>query len=213
MNNNPTMEKPVKRRPLKFLRRLATGALLCVLVGGLCFLGGRLSAGKELEEPQLSAVVLESRLTQAQELATVTYAYTNMAQFQSSSSFYGVTLPFTTKKFILTYDGIIKAGVNLQNASVSVAGTAVTVALPAAEILSHEIEEDSVEIFDEKASLFNPFTVEDFTAFQADQKQAMEARALERGLLDEARTQAESGIRALLSPLVPEGYSLTVRSS
>ena len=55
----------------------------------------------------------------------------------------------------------------------------VTVRLPEAEILSHEMDEGSVEIFDEKASIFNPFTVEDFAAFQAEQKDAMEQKALE----------------------------------
>ena len=54
--------------------------------------------------------------------------------------------------------------------------------IPEAEILSHEIDEHSMEVFDEKTSIFNPFTVEDFTSFQSDQKAAMEEKALSRGL-------------------------------
>ena len=80
--------------------------------------------------------------------------------------------------------------------------------LPAAKILSHDIDPESVEIFDERASLFNPFTVEDFTAFQADQRTAMEEKALSHGLLEEAQTQAETSVRALLSAALPEGYEL-----
>ena len=82
-----------------------------------------------------------------------------MAQFESSNDFYGVKIPFTTKSFILTYDGTVKAGVDLDGAEVSVSGTTVTITLPEAEILSHEIDEDSMEVFDEKTSIFNPFTV------------------------------------------------------
>ena len=155
-------------------------------------------------------MVLQNQLTEIRELATVTYAYTNMAQFENSNDFYGVKIPFTTKSFILTYDGTIKAGVDLEAAEVSISGDTVTVTLPEAEILSHEIDEDSVEVFDEKTSIFNPFTVEDFTAFQADQKAAMEERALSSGLLEEARAKAVSGVEQLLSAALPESCTLEI---
>ena len=156
--------------------------------------------------------MLRSQLTEISELAVVNYHYTNMAQFENGSDFYGVRLPFTTKRFILTYDGEIKAGIDLEKALVEVGEGGVTVRLPEAEILSHEMDEGSVEIFDEKASIFNPFTVEDFAAFQAEQKDAMEQKALESGLLEEAATKAEANVRLLLSAALPEGCALAIRS-
>ena len=196
--------------PLKTAKYLWLGILLCALVGGACFLGGRWSAVQS-ENTQIDAVVLQNQLTEIRELATVTYAYTNMAQFESSSDFYGVKVPFTTKSFILTYDGTIKAGVDLDGAAVDISGTTVTVTLPEARILSHEIDEDSVEVFDEKTSIFNPFTVEDFTSFQADQKAAMEERALSRGLLEEARSKAVSSVKQLLAAALPDTYTVEIR--
>lgn len=139
------------------------------------------------------------------------YRYTNMAQFTSSNDFYGVTIPFTTKKFILPYDGEIKAGVDLSQARATVDGADVTVTLPATRILSHEIDEGSVEVFDEKTSIFNPFTVEDFASFQADQKAEMEEKALGKGLLEQAAEKAEDSVKALLAPLLEEGMTLSVR--
>ena len=136
---------------------------------------------------------------------------TNMAQFESSNDFYGVKIPFTTKSFILTYDGTVKAGVDLDGAEVSVSGTTVTITLPEAEILSHEIDEDSMEVFDEKTSIFNPFTVEDFTSFQSDQKAAMEEKALSRGLLAEARAKAVSSVEQLFAAALPDTYTVTVQ--
>lgn len=200
----------VSLHPLKTAKYLWLGILLCALVGGACFLGGRWSAGQS-ENTQIDAVVLQNQLTEIRELATVTYAYTNMAQFESSSDFYGVKVPFTTKSFILTYDGTIKAGVDLDGAAVDISGTTVTVTLPEARILSHEIDEDSVEVFDEKASIFNPFTVEDFTSFQADQKAAMEERALSRGLLEEARSKAVSSVKQLLAAALPDTYTVEIQ--
>ena len=203
-----TVKEPL--HPLKTARYLWLGILLCALVGGACFLGGRWSAGRS-ENVQIDAVVLQNQLTEIRELATVTYAYTNMAQFESSNDFYGMKVPFTTKSFILTYDGTIKAGVDLDGAEVDVSGTAVTITLPEARILSHEIDEDSVEVFDEKTSIFNPFTVEDFTSFQADQKAAIEERALSRGLLEEARRKAVSSVEQLLSAALPDPYTVEIQ--
>lgn len=200
----------VSLHPLKTAKYLWLGILLCALVGGACFLGGRWSAVQS-ENTQIDAVVLQNQLTEIRELATVTYAYTNMAQFESSSDFYGVKVPFTTKSFILTYDGTIKAGVDLDGAAVDISGTTVTVTLPEARILSHEIDEDSVEVFDEKTSIFNPFTVEDFTSFQADQKAAMEERALSRGLLEEARSKAVSSVKQLLAAALPDTYTVEIQ--
>ena len=203
-----TIEKE-RKRLFRTLRRGAAAAALCLLVGLGCFLGGRLSAGGKQET--LSAVVLENRLTSISELATVTYSYTNMAQFESSNDFYGMKVPFTTKKFILTYDGEIKAGVDLALARVELKGTEVSVELPEAVILSHSIDEDSVEVFDEKTSIFNPFKVEDFTAFRQDQQQEMERRALEKGLLEEAGEKAGQSVKALLHAALPEGYTLKIQ--
>lgn len=202
-----TKEKP---HPFRTLKYLLLGILLCAAVGLAGFLGGRYVQDHP-EEPEISAVVLESRLSEISELASVTYQYTNMAQYENSGTFYGMTVPFTTKRFILTYDGVIKAGVDLSAAKVTVSGAAVTVALPPARILSHELDEDSVEVFDERTSIFNPFTVEDVTAFQAEQKALMEEKALARGLLDQAQEKAADSVRALLSAALPEGASLTVK--
>lgn len=199
-----------KLHPLKIVRTLALGAVLCAAVGLACFFGGRRSVQNSDENTHLDAVVLETRLTEIRELAVVNYRYTNMAQFESSNDFYGMRIPFTTKRFILTYDGAIKAGIDLKNAGVEIRDMTVFVRLPEAEILSHEIDENSVRIFDERASLFNPFTVEDFTAFQAGQKAVMEEKALDSGLLDEASARARDSVALLLSPLVPPEYTLTV---
>ena len=155
-------------------------------------------------------MVLEGQLSQISELASVSYAYTNMGQFENSNDFYGMKVPFTTKKFILTYDGVIKAGVDLSQARVTVDGQKVHVRLPEAKILSHEIDADSVRIFDEKTSVFNPFTVEDFTGFQAEQQRVMEEKALAKGLLEEAQKKAADSIKMLLTQALPEDTELTV---
>ncbi len=76
-----------------------------------------------------------------------------------------------------------------------VSGDVVTVMLPAAEIFSNEVLEDSLEVYDETRNLFNPITIEDYTGFTADQKQSIEAKATENGLLSASAQRAETVVQ------------------
>ena len=123
-----------------------------------------------------------------------------------------MTIPFTTKRFIVAYEGSILAGVDLARAKVELGEERLTVTLPEAEILSHEIDEDSLEIFDETKNIFNPITLEDYTGFQSDQKGKMEEKAIAGGLLTQAGEQAKLVAEQVLGPIAEQyGLTLTVK--
>lgn len=191
-------------RPVKTIKLLIVGILIgAVLLGGGWLLG-KTSGGGSRENVEISAIALQNKISAMSELAVVTYTYTELGQYESSKEFYGVKMPFTTNRFLLTYDGVIKAGIDMTEVKVDVdqGVKTVTVTLPQAEILSHEIDEDSVKIYDEKTSIFNAFTIEDYTSFYADQKKTVEKKARDKGLLTEAQTQAENAVRQLLDPVL-----------
>ena len=195
---------------MKILLILLTLLLICgaVLAAFLC----GLRQASQAAEPQITGDLLASRLRSVQELVTVSYYYTNMGRFENQVDFYGWEVPFTTKSFIVSYDGVIKAGVDLEQLQVSIGGGEVTVTLPESRIISHEIPEDSLEVFDESDNLFNHITIEDYTAFTRDQKSAMEQRAVDGGLLDRANQEARTAVDSLLR-IMPglEEYTLTVK--
>ena len=191
-------------RPVKTIKLLIVGILIgAVLLGGGWLLG-KTSGGGSRENVEISAIVLQNKISAMSELAVVTYTYTELGQYESSKEFYGVKMPFTTNRFLLTYDGVIKEGIDMTEVKVDVDQSVktVTVTQPQAEILSHEIDEDSVKIYDEKTSIFNAFTIEDYTSFYADQKKTVEKKARDKGLMSEAQTQAENAVRQLLDPVL-----------
>lgn len=181
-----------------------------VILAIVCFAVGFFSGGREEKPPVLSSITVENQLQQISQLATIRYSYTNMGQFENSNEFYGIKLPFTTKRFIVAYDGTITAGVDLTQAKVTVTDQKVTIALPAPQILSHEVDPNSLEVFDETTSIFNPITIEDYTGFQADQQGVMEEKAIQGGLLTQAKDQAEAAIGGLITPLLQEGQTLEI---
>lgn len=142
--------------------------------------------------------LLSQQILDINELATVEYNYTNMGKFENTATFYGYEIPFTTKSFIVSYDGIIKAGIDMSNIEVKVNNKKIIIKLPSATILSHEIDQDSIQIFDETKNIFNQISISDYNNFSSDQKKKMEENVIEKGLLDEAQQKAESVIRTLL---------------
>lgn len=202
----------VRINPVKFLKLIIVLIVICgLLVGAGYMLGKRLSADNQHEE--LSAVVLQNQIANIKELGTVTYEYTELGQYESSKDFYGTKIPFTTSKFIITYDGTIKAGIDMNLASVKIDEITqkIEIVVPAAKILSHEIHEDSVKVFDEKNSIFNALTVADYASFYADQKKEVESKARAQGLLSQARTQAKLAVQELVTPVLPEGWELEIK--
>lgn len=150
--------------------------------------------------PTISLDVINTELNGISELATMEYLYTNAAKFSDAKHFNDWNIPFTEKSFILQWNGVIKAGVKMERVKVSINETekVITIALPTAEILSHDPDENSVKVLDQNNGLFNPVTVEDKVKFDAEMTKEMEQRAIDNGLLEKAQENAESVIANML---------------
>lgn len=208
----PDVETERRSRPMRRKGKLILAALACAALLAAFLFGA--SWGGQKSEPVITSDLLGQQLRQAQELVSVEYHYTNMGKFENQVDFYGWKVPFTTKSFLVSYDGLIKAGVDLSQVQIKVdePSHTVTVALPEGKILSHEIPEDSIQVFDETHSIFNPITIEDYTGFTHDQKQAVEQKAVDNGLLTAAEEKARAAVESFLL-LMPgmEDYTLTVK--
>lgn len=151
--------------------------------------------------PEINLDIITSEIQSISELATVEYLFTNAARFTDSKQFKDWNIPFTEKSFMMKWDGLIKAGVKLDKIEIRVdeENMKITVAMPAAEILSYEVDNDSVEVLDEKDNVFNKLTISDKVDFDAKTEDAMKERAIENGLLDKAQKNAEMIISNLLT--------------
>lgn len=161
------------------------------------------------EGDEVDAAILMEEIAQISELATAEQSYTVAEKVSSTNTLFDlVDIPFTEKFFILTYTGSIKAGVNLDDASIAVEGTTVRVTLPPAQILSDAIDTESFKTLHEQEGLFNPLHVDDVTQYLDKTRQEAEAAALAGDVLAEARANAEESVRALLGAALPEGYAI-----
>lgn len=169
-------------------------------------------------KPVITSDAVSEQLSSIEQLITSEYLYTNAGKYENrnqlSISSMTLDLPLTKKSFVVIYDGRIQAGVDLSGAKIQVNEDtrSITVSLPPSTITSHEIDEDSVQVIDEKDAVFNKNTIDDYNEFMSVQKDEMEKKAAGMGLLKKADEEAKAAILSFLS-LLPgmDTYTLTVR--
>ncbi|MEF2782046.1 MAG: DUF4230 domain-containing protein [Clostridium sp.] len=188
------------------------GVIAILLVCVVIFFAGAFFGNRQ-SEPVITSTALTQQLQEVNDLAVLEYNYTKVGKFENSLTLNGWNIPLTKKSFLLTYAGKLTAGVSMEDAQVNVNNSTITVTLPEVEILSNVIDENSIEVYDETKNIFNPISIEDYTAFATQQKAAVEEEAIENGLLSEAATKTQSAIQKFLNmiPDIQENYEIKVQ--
>jgi hypothetical protein len=171
--------------------------LIIMCIALVFFLVGRFWPSDD-EPTKISNDLLSQQIQNISEFATLEYKYTNMGKFENQATFYGWKVPLTTKSFIISYDGIIKAGIDMTQVDIKMKGKTIYVTVPQAKILTHEIDEKSIEVFDETQNIFNPISITDYHQFSLDQREKMEKKVKEKGLIAEAQKKVKTTITTFI---------------
>lgn len=143
--------------------------------------------------------IVREKLQETAELNTGSYLCTDVLTRADSRKFKDWKIPFTEKSFIVSYDGVVKAGIkDLTKAKITESGNTIIVRLPEVEITETSIDNDSFEKLDESNNIFNPISIEDLNEAQKELKEKMVDRAIEKGVLDIAESNAETIIAGML---------------
>lgn len=143
-------------------------------------------------ETVITGDIIRDGLRGIGELATEEYYFTEVETYDSNKKIKDFDIPFTTSRFVYSYDGLIKAGIDFTAIDVEKNDLTktVTVTLPKSEILSSEIDEDSFMMYDEQQSIFNQLSISNFNTTNADLVKRAEDKAIKKGLLDRADENA-----------------------
>ena len=187
------------------------GIIAILLVALLIFFLGMHYGGKS-GEPVITSTALTQQLKDANDLITLEYNYTKVGKFENSLQLNGWDIPLTKKSFLLTYAGKLSAGVDMAKIEVEVKDKTIIVKLPEIAILANQIDESSIEVYDESKNILNPISIEDYTTFAKQQKIKAEEEAIENGFLSESATKAQASIQKFLQmlPDVKANYTIEV---
>lgn len=154
-----------------------------------------------------SSRIVDLRMENIGELSTQNAYFTNVQVISDSRELWGVTIPFTQSKYIFSYDGMVKAGINFKEITYSVNTTdkTISVNLPAAYITSVSVDESSLEIYDESRSIFTPLNLADFR----ESRLALETEAVNQAIGNGVLTDAISNAKILVQAFLLSDASLT----
>jgi hypothetical protein len=219
------------------MKRVILLSILVVVIIGLLLVVGFLLGGRKFglnpselitEQPEVSAHTVLKEVLPIGEYASLAYHYTSVVKDVSSKDFRGITIPFTTRKYIFTYDGIMKLGIDGSQIRVEEPGTGtageepdapltgakglplIRIILPPVRILSHEIDDDSIEVFEQSQTIFNEIKIEEAFKVTADRKRELEQKVMDGTAVNEAKVSAEQQFGALLKglPGIRDSYDI-----
>ena len=183
---------------------------IIVLVIAIFFSGVHYASGSNNDK--ITSTTIKNQLTEINELALYSYDYSKVGKFSNKLSFNGWKIKKKKKTFIITYNGSIKAGIDLKQAKISIDNDQLNITLPAAKILSHEIDEKSIEVYDESSNIFNQISINDYKSFATKEKKKNEKEAISNGILEKSKTKAEQTLTTYLQaiPEIKDHYKLNI---
>lgn len=184
------------------VRLLAAAGVFAI---GMNLVNAYTESHTQVEDTKKSTVtVIQEKLDEMAELNTASYMSTSVLNKSDFKQILKKDVWFTKRTLIISYDSIVKAGIkDLTQAEVTQKEDKVLVTLPEVEITGVEIDNDSFQRYDESDNAFNPVTSDYINEAQQDLKDSIEERAIEKGLLDLAETNAEKILKELLES--PDG--------
>ncbi|MCP1103430.1 hypothetical protein M2454_002283 [Aequitasia blattaphilus] len=125
------------------------------------------------------------------ELVTQSAYCTEVSVSENSRQLFGATIPFTKSKQMYSYDVVIKAGYDFNEITWKANESTIEVKLPEPKVMSNEIDMESFKVYHEDESIFSPITLDDNNDALKELKETAQKDAIEKGLLENARSNAE----------------------
>lgn len=165
-------------------------------------------------EKEFSAEIIQDGLRDMGFLVTEEYYFTEVMTYSSVKKLFNlIELGFTESGYVAGYDGKILAGVNFEGISVikDEDNHKITISIPAAEIISTDIDPESFVLYSEKEGVGNRVSVVDYNDSLIQLEKNATEKALKRGLLSKAETNAKQVITNFVNSVVDRSvYSVEI---
>lgn len=164
-------------------------------------------------EKVITAEVVSDGLKDLGRLITEEYYFTDVLSYSSDIRFFKLfAIPFTTSSFLVSYDGVVTAGIDFEKIEVTKdeERKIITIALPPAEIMNVDIDPESFVPYSEKTGLGNPISAGDFNDALKELEAGVKEKALDKGILERAEENAKKVVTHFVESLFEPG-TYTIR--
>lgn len=189
------MATPVKKR-LRKPRIVVIAVLAVALVGAGLFAGMRFSGAFTDVGTKITGTTIKNSFDDIAELASEQYNFSAVGKFADGGKrFLGIDVPLTGKSFLITYSGVVKAGIkDISKVKVDTNEIAKTINItaPACTVISAKIDPKSIEQYDQTFNPINQLQVSDVANFTAAEEKRNSDEAVKSGLLERAQKRVET---------------------
>lgn len=188
-DNSKSGRKNSSRRHSPLTVIFAVMAILSLMVAAWA-----LSARGQESEPEITSTTILNSFSDVSDLVTQVYGFSGVGHFEDSGrKFFRWDVPFTGKSFLITYSGVVTAGIDFSEVDVKLDNESerITVLLTEPRVLSAVIDPDSVAQYDQSHNPVNQIAVDDVTGMLSELTDGHRQEAIDGGLLTRAEEQAE----------------------
>ena len=190
----------------KKLKRMGVIALVIALALTAAYTSLSIAGLLPSSGSRIDSTTITNSFEDIAELATEEYNFTNVGKYTKDQlKVGGIGIPFTDSSFLITYSGTVKAGIaDISQITVSIddASKTITVKAPAIQVLDSSIDPASITTYNQSFDIVNQIKVDDVAAFLTSEEANSEQIAKDNGLIDRARTQAETLLTAHVATVV-----------
>lgn len=204
---------------------IASVVLICVYAGGRDERGVRLHRNNKdtesnklfdadnsfwvKEKVNIDVETIQDGLRDMGVLVTQEYDFTQAETYEKTTTILGIP---STARIMYSYDGVVYAGIDCNDIAVAKNDDKkeVTVTLPKSTITSVEIDYDSFQEYEEKQGLWSKIKLEDVNKSMVEFQNTAKSKAVSKGVLEKADSNAELIIERFVKALVDlDDYKLT----
>jgi len=153
-------------------------------------------------EKEVTQEMLQEGLNDMGVLITEDYYFTQVESFTKTQTI--LKYITTESNFIYSYDGVVTAGIDFSEVSVSKddENKVITITVPASDIQLIDIDYDSFKVYEEKEGMWNPLTLEDYNDSMVEFESNAKQKAIDKGVLTRADENAQNIIQNFVSGMV-----------
>lgn len=151
------------------------------------------------------------KIEKVSELVPLKYKYSKVAKYENSKKIFGVNLPFTTNSFIIIYVGEIIVSIDLSKSKFSVNNKNINVFVPNSKIISNNLKQESIKVWDVEKRIFNWVKLTDLTEFTKEQKLKAKEDAINEEILEEGNKYAEEFIAKFVKGILDNNSDYKIK--
>lgn len=170
-----------------------------------------------VKDTVIESAEIEHKIKEINELAVIEYKYRHTSLLDDHDTFSisildGTAVPFTKKRCVISMDGKIKVGIDVNKVTVKTDNVSkkISIGLPESKVLSNELDENTLYVYLEEDTVFNKVKAQDHSNLRQKIKNESQELAKENGVMEQAGERVKLLIQTMLEqiPDVKDQYTI-----